>query len=130
MAYDTNELKEMALKAIKKHNLFMIEDVVAFMPISKPTFYAHKLNELDELKDLINTNRINTKKKLQNKWAESDNATLQMGLMKIIASIEERQRLSQSYMDITSKGESLKYTPEEREQRIKELLDERNGNVE
>ena len=125
MAYDTKELMELAFKAIKKHNLFMIEDVVAFLPCSTATFYNHELDKLEELKEMINTNRIATKKKMQNKWFESENATLQMGLMKIIASIEERQRLSQTYNDITTKGESLNYTDEEREKMIAELLKER-----
>ena len=129
MAYKTKDLLKMAIKAIKKHNLFMIEDVVAFLPCSVATFYNHELDKLEELKELINTNRIATKKKMQNKWFESENATLQMGLMKIIASIEERQRLSQSYTDVTTKGESLNYTDEERAKRITELLKER-GDVE
>ena len=126
--YKTEDLLELSLKAIKKHNLFMLEDVVAFIPCSRATFYNHELDKIDELKELINANRISTKKKLQNKWFQSDNATLQMGLMKIIASIEERQRLSQSYTDVTTKGESLNYTKEDRDKRIQELLDERNQN--
>ena len=129
MAYKTKDLLDQAIKAIKKHNLFFIEDVVAFLPCTKQTFYTHELDKVDELKELINTNRINTKIKLQRKWQDSDNATLQMGMMKIIASIEERQRLSQSYVDVTTKGKSLKYTDEEREARIKDLLKER-GDVE
>ena len=126
MAYKTKELLELSIKAIKKHNLFMIEDVIAFIPCNRATFYNHQLDKLDELKELINQNRIATKKKLQNKWFDSDNATLQMGLMKIIASIEERQRLSQSYTDVTTKGESLNYSKEERDKRIAELLKDRD----
>ena len=129
MAYKTKDLLDQSIKATKKHNLFFIEDVIAFLPCSKKTFYEHKLHERDELIELVNANRINTKLKLQRKWQESDNATLQMGMMKIIASIEERQRLSQSFMDVTTKGKSLKYTDEERELRIAELLKER-GDVE
>ena len=41
MAYDTKELKEKAEKAIKEHNLYFIEDVVAYLPCSKSTFYEH-----------------------------------------------------------------------------------------
>jgi len=80
---------------------------------------------MQELKDLVATNRIITKRKLQRNWEQSENATLQMGLMKMIASIEERQRLSQTYNDVTTKGESLNYTDEEREKLIAELLKER-----
>jgi hypothetical protein len=127
MAYVTDELLEKALQAIKKHNLFFIEDVVAYLPCSKPTFYEHKLNESNELKELLEINKVNTKVKMRKKWLESENATLQMGLMKLIARGEERKKLSQTYTDVTTKGESLNYTKEERDKRLKDLLDERNG---
>jgi len=129
MAYDTKELIELSFEAIKKHKLFFIEDLVAYLPCSSRTFYNHDLHNMQELKDLVATNRIITKRKLQRNWEQSENATLQMGLMKMIASIEERQRLSQSYTDVTTKGESLNYTDEERAKRITELLKER-GDVE
>jgi len=126
--YKTEDLLELSLKAIKKYKLFFIEDLVAYLPISSKTFYNHELHKVQELKDLVASNRIQTKRGLQRKWEDSDNATLQMGLMKMIASIEERQRLSQSYTDVTTKGESLNYTKEDRDKRIQELLDERNQN--
>lgn len=47
MAYKTEELEKTAIKAIKEHKLYFIEDVIAFLPCSKPTFYEHKLNEID-----------------------------------------------------------------------------------
>lgn len=125
MAYDTKELIELAFEAIKKHKLFFIEDLIAYLPCSSRTFYNHDLHNMQELKDLVATNRIITKRKLQRNWEQSENATLQMGLMKMIASIEERQRLSQTYNDVTTKGESLNYTDEEREKLIAELLKER-----
>jgi len=125
MAYDTKELIELSFEAIKKHKLFFIEDLVAYLPCSSRTFYNHDLHNMQELKDLVATNRIITKRKLQRNWEQSENATLQMGLMKMIASIEERQRLSQTYNDVTTKGESLNYTDEEREKLIAELLKER-----
>ena len=129
MHFKTKDLLEKSIKAIEENNLFFIEDVIAFLPCGRTTFYNHELDKVDELKELINTNRVKTKLKLQKKWQMSDNATLQMGMMKIIASIEERQRLSQSYTDVTTKGESLNYTDEERAKRITELLKER-GDVE
>jgi len=125
--FKTEDLLALSIKAIKKHKLFFIEDLVAYLPCSSKTFYNHELHKVQELKDLVGSNRIHTKRKLQRNWEESDNATLQMGLMKMIASIEERQRLSQSYTDVTTKGESLNYTKEERDLRIQELLDERNA---
>jgi hypothetical protein len=39
MAYDKKKIYEQAEESIKKNNLFFIEDIVAFLPCSKPTFY-------------------------------------------------------------------------------------------
>jgi hypothetical protein len=106
MAYDTNKLYEQAVKAIKENNLFFIEDVVALLPCSKPTFYDHipvNSNEFNNLKELIEENRVSEKLKLRKKWSESDNATLQMGLMKLITTDEERKRLATSYMETNQK---------------------------
>lgn len=107
MAYDTKELEKKAIEAIDKHNLFFIEDVVAYLPCSKTTFYAKGLHESNELMEKLETNRMHTKNALRKKWFASDNATLQMALMKIIASNEERQKLSQTYVDHTSGGDKL-----------------------
>lgn len=107
MAYNTEELKQIALEAIDKHNLFFIEDVVAYMPCNKNTYYNHGLHEENELKERLEKNRITTKNAMRRKWFNSDNATLQVALMKMIASVEERQKLSQSYVDHTSGGDKL-----------------------
>ena len=42
------------------------------------------------------------------KWFDSNNATLQIGLMKLLGSDEERKKLSSSYLDHTSDGKELK----------------------
>jgi len=39
MAYDRVKIFEQAKEMIVKHKLFFVEDIVAFLPISKPTFY-------------------------------------------------------------------------------------------
>jgi len=105
MAYETEDLKEKAIDAIKKHNLFFIEDVVAFLPCNTKTFYNHGLHELPELKELLENNRITVKLKLRKKWESSDNATLQMALMKLICTDDERKRLSMEYKEEEHKGE-------------------------
>lgn len=107
MAYDTEKLLKQAIKAIKEKNLFFIEDVVAYLPCTKPTFYEHKLNESNDLKEALLENRINVKVSMRKKWQESDNATLQMGLMKLVSTNEERKKLSQTFQDVTTDGERL-----------------------
>lgn len=127
MAYKTEELLELSIKAIKKHKLYFLDDLVAYLPCSAKTFYNHELHKLPKLKDLVTKNRILVKRKLQRNWENSDNATLQISLMKMISSIEERQKLSQSYIDVQTKGESLNYSKADRDKRIQELIDERNA---
>lgn len=62
---------------------------------------------MNELKEALDKNRVTLKVELRKKWRDSDNATLQMGLMKLIASNEERKSLSQSYHDLTTEGKSI-----------------------
>jgi hypothetical protein len=94
MAYKTRELEQSALQAIKTRKLLFIEDVVSFLPCSKPTFYLHKLNELDSIKDAISFNRIETKLKIRRKLFESDNPIALIASYKLVANNDELERLS------------------------------------
>ncbi|MCL6272536.1 hypothetical protein M3P19_00865 [Muricauda sp. 2012CJ35-5] len=110
MAYDKSELFATAIKETERHNLFFIEDVVSLLPCSRSTFYSHfpaDSDELDELKEILGKNRIALKVELRKKWRESDNATLQMALMKLIATNEERKKLSQTYLDHTTDNKPM-----------------------
>lgn len=111
MAYDRVKIFEQAKEVIVKKNLLFIEDVVAFLPIAKKTFYEYfplDSNESNELKELLETNKINIKVSMRSKWYESDNATLQMGLMKLISTNEELRKLS---MNTQSHEGNVKVTP-------------------
>lgn len=99
MAYDKDELIQMSLDAIEKHQLVFIDEVVTFLPCARATFYNHELDKLDVIKDALNNVRTNVKTQLRNKWRDSDNAALQIGLMKLMATDEERKRLSTSFME-------------------------------
>ena len=99
MAYKTSELKKNAKEAIKKYKLIFIQDIIDYLGISKDTFYVHFPHESDSYKDLFNLlikNRIDMKIGMRHKWYNSDNATLQMGFMKLIGTEEERDILNQS----------------------------------
>ena len=113
MAYDTQKLFEQAKEAVKSHNLFFIEDIVAFIPCTKPTFYDHfpvDSDELNELKDLLEQNRIKTKSSIRAKLYKSEKAAELLALYRLIATPEEHQRLNQQYIDHTSKGEKIEIT--------------------
>ena len=95
------------------------------MPCAKPTFYDFfppDSNELNELKELLETNRTELKVSMRSKWYKSNAPALQMALMKLIASPDELKKLSMNYNDITSNGEKLESTI-----RIFELPDNGRG---
>jgi len=111
MAYDKTKIFEQAKELIVKHKLFFVEDVVAFLPCDKTTFYRFfevDCNEYNILKDLLNTNRIEIKSSMRSKWYKSDNPTLQMALMKLICSDEERKKLAMSYTTLEGGDKPIK----------------------
>ena len=100
MAYDKIKIFEQAKEAIIKHKLFFIDDIIAFLPIAKSTFYEWKLEQSDELKELLNQNRTELKVSMRSKWYTSNAPALQMALMKLIASPEELRKLSMTHTAI------------------------------
>ena len=85
---------------IVKNNLIFIEDIIANIGISKPTFYKYfKVGgeEFNELKRLLDRNRIDQKVSMRKKWFDSDAPALQMGLYKLLSTEEELIRLSNQY---------------------------------
>ena len=110
MAYDKNKIFEQAKQQVKEHSLYFIEDVVAFLPISKPTFYEFfpvDSNEFNDIKELLENNKISTKVKLRKKLGEGDKASEILALYKLIATDEERKALSMQHIDHTTKGEQI-----------------------
>lgn len=97
MAYDKKKILKDAIELIEKHHLVFIDDVVSLLPISKKTFYlwfTPESDELHEIKRLLDKNRISMKSNMRKKWYQSENATLQVALMKLIATDDEAARLS------------------------------------
>lgn len=109
MSYDKADLEKKALAAIKRHKIKFITHVAAFLPCSEKTIFNKELQELQSIKDAIEENRISSKVKTLNKWEKSENATLQVAFMKLIADDDEADRLNgtKQKMDVTSKGNEL-----------------------
>lgn len=102
MAYNKTEIFETAKKKIVEHKLFFVEDIVAFLPISKKTFYEYfpvESDECNELKELLNQNRTELKVSMRSKWYKSNAPALQMALMKLICTDEERKKLAMQYSE-------------------------------
>jgi len=125
MAYDRVKIFEQAKEMIVKHKLFFVDDIVAFLPCSKSSFYEFYpdgSDELDELKALLETNRITLKVSMRSKWYTSNAPALQMALMKLIATPEELKKLSMQFIESENKNTNFdiskiydKETPEELE---------------
>jgi len=110
MAYKTSDLLKTAMEAIEKHKLFFIEDIVAYLPCAKPTFYEHFPNESNDYKTMfeaLNRNRIELKVSMRSKWYKSNAPALQMALMKLICDDDERKKLSMSYTENENKNENI-----------------------
>jgi hypothetical protein len=110
MAHNKEELIEQSLKAIEDNKLFFISDLIAFLPCSRATFYNLELDKIDIIKEAIENNKILIKVSMRKKWFTSDNPVLQMGLMKLICTKEEFDKLTQNKTDITTQGKSLNIT--------------------
>ena len=111
MPYDTKILKKKAIEAIEKNKLIFVEDICAYIGISKPTFYTHfpvELDDFNELSEMLEKNKIALKVGMRKKWFDSDNATMQMALYKLCSTDIEHKKLQMNYTDITTDGESIK----------------------
>ena len=111
MAYDKEKILEQAKEMIVKNKLFFIDDICAFLPISRATFYLWEFDKLDELKELLNQNKTELKVSMRSKWYKSNAPALQMALMKLIATPEELKKLSMQYNDHTTDGKEIQQAP-------------------
>jgi len=114
MAYDTKELEIKALEVIRKNMLVFIHEVASTMNLSRQTFYDHGLDKLDSIKNELEANRNKLKGGLRKKWYESDNATTQIALYKLIGTDDESDRINSQKQKVEhSGGITLQITPDE-----------------
>ena len=110
MAYDKDKIYEQAQKAVTENNLFFVEDIIAWLPLSKPTFYEFfppESNRLNYLKELLESNKIRIKTDIRKKLQKSDKAAELLALYRLVCTREEHKLLNQQYIDHTSDGEQL-----------------------
>ena len=96
MQYSTQELMEMAIKAINEEDCVTFDEVCLYLPVSRATFYNHELDKMDSIKEAITAKKVQLKKKLRRNWRASDNAVLQIAEFKLMATEDERDALTQS----------------------------------
>lgn len=105
MAYDKQKIFEQAKEAITKNNLFFVDDIVAFVPCSRSTFYEYfdgHSDELDSLKELLDQNKVKTKSAIRSKLFKSNKAGELLALYRLICTREEHQLLNQQYIETKS----------------------------
>ena len=115
MAHDKAKIFEKAKEVIVKHNLFFVEDVVAFLPCSKFYYYDAfpvDSNEYNQLRELLEANKVRTKTSIRAKLFRSEKAAELLALYRLICTSEEHQKLNQQYIDHSNKDGSLKPTPD------------------
>lgn len=108
--YDKEEIKKTAIEAIKKHNLFFISDIVAYVPCSRSTFYSYfteDSDELDEFKELLEQNRVKTKSAIRAKLLQSNKAGELLALYRLVCTPDERRVLNQQYIEMNAKDDSI-----------------------
>lgn len=115
MAYDKQKIFEQAKEMIVKHKLFFVDDIVAFLPIARSTFYEWEMDKSDELKGLLEQNRTELKVSMRSKWYKSNAPALQMALMKLIATPEELRKLSMQFVESENTNKNTNFD-------IKELV--------
>ena len=123
MAYSRKRLYDQAMQVIEERNLFFLEDVVAFLPCDRATFYRkfpQGCDECDAIKRALEKNKVRTKSAIRHRLFSMDNPTAQIALYRMIATPEERDAISTTKTDITSGGEKL------REPLTIEIIDNRN----
>lgn len=124
MAYSRKRLYDQAMQVIEERNLFFLEDVIAFLPCDRATFYRkfpQGCDECDSIKRALETNKVRTKSAIRHRLFSMDNPTAQIALYRMIATPEERDAISTSKTDITSGGEKIA-----REPLTIEIIDNRN----
>ena len=112
------------MQLIEERNLFFIEDLVAFLPCDRATFYRkfpQGCDECDSIKRALETNKVRTKSAIRHRLFNMDNPTAQIALYRMIATPEERDAISTTKTDITSGGEKIA-----REPLTIEIIDNRN----
>jgi hypothetical protein len=94
MAYDREDVIMQALRVIDDEQITRVTDLVAYLPISRATFYNWELDKLDVFQEKVNEIKISLKNKMKRKWIEGDNPALQIAAFKLIAEDDEVDKVT------------------------------------
>ena len=96
------------IEFIKKHKFMKWSHIIwKSAPFSKRTAYNYDLHNLQTIKDVMDENCGEAMQYMLQQWIKSDNSTLQIAAMRIVSDTETHQKLNQSYVDHTTKGDKI-----------------------
>lgn len=105
--YNKKKIYEQALKDAETYHFFFIDDLVAWLGISRTTFYNFfppESDKLNTIKERLEKNKISTKHQIRQRWSTSANPTEQIALYKLLATPEERKMLAANYIELTGEN--------------------------
>lgn len=102
MANDKKKIFEQAKKHASDKDVFFIEDIISLLPISKSSFYGYfpaDSDELDELKELLDANKVSKKIAIRKSLGKSEKAGELLALYRLVCTPEEHRMLNQQYIE-------------------------------
>lgn len=91
--YDKEKIFNQCLEVIKEEKLTFFNDLSIFIEPTMATLYEWDFDKSDTLKEELKKNKLAAKRKMRNKWEDSDNATLQIAAYKLMADRDEMDAL-------------------------------------
>lgn len=107
MAFTAQEVFEKSLKAVVENNLVFIDEIFAYTPFQKTTYYDRcpDGSEYSEIiKEAILKNKIDMKRGLRAKWYADGNATTEIALYKLLSTDDEHDKLNGNSKPIQSES--------------------------
>ena len=113
----------------KDQTIYRVEHIFPEIPFGKTWFYHHKLNEVNDIKNALELNRIKEKKRTANKLRDSKNILGLIAYFKLVADPDEYERINTQKLDHTSGGDKIQpleitVAKQETTNKIKKLIDE------
>lgn len=94
MAYDKSALVDLALKVMQGEEIVTWGELWDSMSISPTTAFKFELQEVEDIKNELQRHKTRRKKRLRRRWADSDNAALQIAEYKLLSDDDELARLN------------------------------------
>jgi len=100
MARNPEEYVAEVVNVVETNNLYRIKQIFAYYSgMSYGYFFELGLNKNEKILKALEDNRTLATTSMLHNWVGSDNPTLQVAAMKLLADDEDRQKLAQAYVE-------------------------------